>query len=140
MENKESEVVNNTVNKPVKKTFFQDKKGLIIGIIVLVVIIVVALVIVLNLKGKDKKEEGNDESGKIINSTEQTVEDEYGFTKQEAIDTIKQIYNSDNYTFSAQLRKDNMYIVTVTDTVTNTKTNYVVDPNDGTFTLEDLSE
>lgn len=107
----------------------------IIGAIVLVVAIIVVIVLVINNNDKDKEKPNEQEQFK---PTEETVEEEYGFTKQKAIDTVKGIYNSDNYKFDAEVRNDNMYIVTVTNTEDNTKTVYLVDPNDGSF--EDITE
>ncbi len=105
----------------------------IIGAIVLVVAIVVVVVLVINNNDRDK-----DKDKEKINSTEETVEKEYGFTKQNAIDAVKGVFNSDNYTFDAEVRSDNMYVVTVTNTEDNTKMVYLVDPNDGSF--EDITE
>ncbi len=100
----------------------------IIGVIVLVVAIIVVIVLVINNNDKEKTEKPEQ-----VKPTEETVEKEYGFSKQDAIDAVKDIFNSDNYAFVAEVRNDNMYIVTVTNTEDNTKTVYLVDPNDGSF-------
>ena len=72
-----------------------------------------------------------------INTEENTIKDEYGFSKEDAIAVVKKSYNSDNYEFSAKAREDNKYIVTVKNTETGSTYQYVVDPNDGSFsTLE----
>lgn len=105
----------------------------IIGAIVLVVAIIIVIVLVINNNDKEKEKEPEK-----VYSTEKTVEEEYGFTKQNAIDAVKDVFNSDNYKFDAEVREDNMYVVTVTNIEDNTKMVYLVDPNDGSF--EDITE
>lgn len=107
-----------------------DKKIIIGGIVLIVVIIAVILIIVSN----DKKtpEEPNVDEDNIV-STEKTVEDEYGFSKDDAINSVKGIFNGDVYEFDATVREDNMYIVTVTNTETGSVYTYIVNPNDGSF-------
>ena len=109
----------------------KDKKILLIIGIAAAAIIIGILVAVL---GNDEDPKGGKPSKENeIKSTEQTVEDEYGFTKEDAINVIKGIFNSDSYQYDATVREDNMYIVTVTNPDSDTKYAYVVDPNDGSF-------
>ena len=117
--------------KEVKSTNLKNKKNLLIIGAAVVIIIIGILVAVL---GNDKDPEGGKPSKETqINSTEETVEDEYGFSKEDAINVIKGIFNSDSYQYEATVREDNMYIVTVTNPDSDTKYAYVVDPNDGSF-------
>ncbi len=116
--------------KQTKKT---NKKINLIILIVAIVLIVSGIAIAL-FGGNSEKEKEKDKNGeKNIVSNEETVEDEYGFTKQDAIEVIKKIYNSDSYEFKAEVREDNMYIVTVSNPDTNSEYKYVVNPNDGSF-------
>lgn len=110
----------------------------IIIVVALVAVVVVSLALLVpSLTKKDPKKEEKKETNEKIEVTEKTISEEYGFTKDDAIKAVKKIYNSDNYSFEAEVRNDNMYIVTVTNTDTNESQKYLVDPNDGTFSLLD---
>ena len=110
----------------------------IIIVVILVAVVVVSFALVIpSLTKKDKKTEKKEETKEVVEVNEKIVSEEYGFTKDDAIKAVKKVYNSDNYTFAAEVRKDNMYIVTVTNTDTNESQKYLVDPNDGTFSLLD---
>ncbi len=114
-----------------KKINLKNKKILLIVGVAVVIIIIGILVAVL---GNDKEKEGGKPSKETeINATEQTVEDEYGFSKEDAINVIKGVFNSDSYQYEATIREDNMYIVTVTNPDSDSKYTYIVDPNDGSF-------
>ena len=114
-----------------KKINLKNKKVLLIVGVAVVIIIIGILVAVL---GNDKEKEGGKPSKEAdINATEQTVEDEYGFSKEDAINVIKGVFNSDSYQYEATIREDNMYIVTVTNPDSDSKYTYIVDPNDGSF-------
>ncbi len=114
----------------IKDFLKNNKKGVLIGVAVIIILLVVGIIILLNVDKKpdDEKKPGND---KVI-SDEETIEEEYGFSKEDAIEVIKKIYLSDNYEFSAEAREDNMWIVTVKNIETGSETKYVVDPNNGT--------
>lgn len=110
----------------------------IVIVVALVAVVVVALALVVpSLTKKESKKEEKTETKENVKVTEKTVSEEYGFTKDDAINAVKKVYNSDNYSFEAEVRNDNMYIVTVTNTDTNESQKYLVDPNDGTFSLLD---
>ena len=128
------------------KELFNKNKKLAIGIIAGIVALIIIIILVVSLTGnKDEKEPGKNNNGGTGNneeeqypddaifSDEETIKNEYGFSKEDAINTIKKFYHSDNYTFEAKARKDNMYEVTVTNTDTKEITVYEVDPNDGSF-------
>ena len=108
------------------------KINLIILIAAIVLIISGIMIALFSGNGNKEKDKGQNEEKNIV-SNEETVEEEYGFTKQDAIEVIKKIYNSDSYEFKAEVREDNMYIVTVSNPDTNSEYKYVVNPNDGSF-------
>ena len=130
------------VKKQSLKEIILDKKNrkYVYGIGIALLVIVVLLIVAVALKGNDDEKEkpGKDGEDKVIVSDENTIKDEYGFSKEDAIAVVKKSYNSDNYEFSAKAREDNKYIVTVKNTETGSTYQYVFDPNDGSFsTLED---
>ena len=108
------------------------KINLIILIAAIVLIISGIMIALFSGNGNKEKDKGQNEEKNIV-SNEETVEEEYGFTKQDAIEVIKKIYNSDSYEIKAEVREDNMYIVTVSNPDTNSEYKYVVNPNDGSF-------
>ena len=109
----------------------KNKKILLIVAAAVVIIIIGIFVAVLGNDKEEKDKKPSQESG--INATEQTVEDEYGFSKEDAINVIKGVFNSDSYEYEATIREDNMYIVTVTNQDSDSKYVYIVDPNNGSF-------
>ena len=139
------------------KELYKKNKKLVLGVLIGLVALIVIIVLVVALSGSDEKKPNNNESNNSGNgngsgdeevidkdaiiSNEDTIEDEYGFSKEDAINAVKKIYHSDNYKFEAKARKDNMYEVTVTNTDTNTADVYEVDPNDGSFVyITNISE
>jgi len=112
--------------------FKKNKNKIIIaGVVLSVVIIIIICLVVLGGK-KEEKEQQKTTDEKIV-ATEETVEEEYGFSKEDAINSVKSLYNSDAYEFTATIREDNMYVVTVKNTETDTTHTYIVDPNDGSY-------
>lgn len=110
-------------------------RAIAIGLLVIIVLIVIAVA----LSGEEEKTEKpkKEDNAEVIVSDENTIKEEYGFSKEDAIAVVKKSYNSDNYEFSAKAREDNKYIVTVKNTETGSTYKYVVDPNDGSYsTLE----
>ncbi len=106
-------------------------------IIVSIIVIIVGVVMAMN-NGKDKAKDGDKNKDKpeqkeeyVLN--EDKIEEQYGFTKEEAIAIIKNIFNGDGYEFTAKIRIDNMYVVTVTNKDIDSKYVYIVNPNDGSF-------
>lgn len=122
---------NKKEKKKLKITSKQKSLLVIIGAALLVIIVGVIIAISGNNEDKDKDKDNDKE--KPIVSTKETVAEEYGFTEEDAINVIKGVFNSDTYEFKAEVREDNMYIVTVTNPDSESKYTYVVDPNDGTF-------
>ena len=144
----------NEVKKIDIKKLYNKNKKLVLGVLIGLAVLIIIIVLVIALAKKDAKtpsgnkgNNGGSGNGEVaidkdaIISNEDTLEDEYGFSKEDAINAIKKIYHSDNYKFEAKARKDNMYEVTVINTDTNTAVVYEVDPNDGSFTyITDISE
>lgn len=131
------------------KSLFIKNKKLVLTILSGTVACIIIVILVISLvKDNDKKNgnsnntNGNKDNENAIYSDDDTVKDEYGFSKEDAINVIKKIYNnSENYNFTAKARKDNMYEVTVTSHETKKADVYVVDPNDGSFTyMTDIKE
>ena len=121
-----------------KSETIKTNKNIFIVIIVLAVVLIASAVIlmVVNNKKDEVKNEKPEEEEKIY-ATEDSVEEEYHFSKEDAINSVKGIFVSDNYEFDATIREDNMYIVTVTNTENDSKYQYIVNPNDGSFELID---
>lgn len=106
-------------------------------IIVSIIVIVIGVVMAMN-NGKDKTKD--DDKNKDIPeqkeeyvSDEGKIEEQYNFTTEDAIAVIKNIFNGDGYEFTAKIRIDNMYVVTVTNKDIDSKYVYIVNPNDGSF-------
>lgn len=138
-----NEVKNEVKKEQSLKEIILDKKNRKyvygVGIALLVIVILIIVAVALNNNGDEKeKKPGTEGETDVIVSDENTIKEEYGFSKEDAIAVVKKTYNSDNYEFSAKAREDNKYIVIVKNTETGSTYQYVVDPNDGSFsTLED---
>ena len=107
----------------------KDKKMIMIIGGVLVVIIAVLLIVFIpkgDKKEEDKKKPEETEKVKVL--SEQEMIDAYGFSIKDAEATVGQLFHSDNFEFKTEINKDNMYIVTVTDVLTNTTYKYEVNP------------
>lgn len=108
-------------------------------IIVSIIVIIVGVVMAMN-NGKDKNKDDDKNKDKDIPeqkeeyvSDEAKIEEQYDFTTEDAIAIIKNIFNGDGYEFTAKIRIDNMYVVTVTNKDIDSKYVYIVNPNDGSF-------
>lgn len=109
----------------------KDKKKLIFYIVlgaVALVSIVLGLILL-----NSKKEDQNKDNRTI----EEMIKDNYEFREEDAINLIKKIFNSDNYKFEAKINNEGLYQVTVTNTVTNSKFIYYVDPATKTYKLDE---
>ena len=123
-------VVKKEGSKDMKNINFKDKKvELIIGIVVVVVIIFLGLFLIFKKSDDSKnngKDNGTEEQG--ITFTEKNIVDAYGMSSEDAIKLVKDMFHSDNFTFSANVTEDAKYIVTVKNTISNTEYKYEVDP------------
>jgi uncharacterized membrane protein YhiD involved in acid resistance len=125
-----------------KKEKKELNKGLVFGIAgALVVVIAIVLVIVLAngnnkvVKEKDVKKTGGEEEEvvDIKDYTEEELIAAYDFSKKDAETLVSEYYHSDNFEFSTTI-KGAKYMVTVTDTLSNTKEVYEVNPASHEYT------
>jgi hypothetical protein len=54
-------------------------------------------------------------------------------SKQDAINLVKSIFNSDTFEFEAEINKEAKYVVTVKNTITDGTYKYLVDPVSKSF-------
>ena len=98
--------------------------------IVTVLIVIIALVFLIKGCSSEDSNSSNNEGNTIkkIGASEEDIVKSYGTSKQDAINVVKSIYNSDNFEFSAEINEDSKYIVSVKNTITNKVEKYLVDP------------
>ncbi len=126
--------VNTTSAKPKPKKTQKVNSTMLIAGAVVVVLIIVLVVFLLTGNGKSDKESKKDENennGPTV--TDKDIETAYGMSKQDAIDIVKPHFNSDNFSFAAELNANNKYTVTVTNTLTDSVYKYEVDPLNKTY-------
>lgn len=109
------------------------KKKIILSIIGITAIIIIILGLILLFKNNDNNVLDNKTNG----STEETIKKNYEFTKEDAINLIKPLFHSDNYSFEAELNDDSLYVVTITNTLTASKYIYYVDPATKTYRIDE---
>ena len=109
----------------------RKKKILIFGGIGVGVLIIVLILCLVFYSKEEKKIENNPSS-----PTEDLIEQNYSFTKEDAINLIKPLFHSDNYSFDAKLNDDSLYVVTITNILTSTKYIYYVDPATKTYKID----
>ena len=97
-------------------------KNIIIISAIAVVILALGLVLI---KGCSTKKEKEVEK---VASKEDDIVKAYDMSGEDAINLVKEIYNSDNYEFSVEINKDSKYIVSVKNTLTESITKFLVDP------------
>ena len=110
-----------------------ENKNKLVFYIVLSVIALISIIgglILLNGNG-DK-----DKAKKDTRTTEEIIKENYEFREEDAINLIKNIFNSDNYKFEAKVSDNGLYKVTVTNTVTSSKYIYYVDPATKAYQLD----
>ena len=124
-----------------KKNSSNKSKNIII--IAIVIVIVLALLLIL-IRGCSKgKKEDKKEEEKIIEkkgSSEENIKEAYGMSKEDAINIVKEIYNSDSYEFTCEIDNDSKYVVTVKNIVTNEVTKYIVDPESKDNSFYEINE
>lgn len=107
----------------------------IVGVCAAVLVLAVVLVAFIKgdkLSSKDDKNKDKDGQKEEVKSNEDTVEKEYGFSKEDAKSVVMERFQSDNYeATSVTVREDNMYVVVVTNTDNGSTYTYIVDPNTG---------
>ena len=103
---------------------------LIYAVIGVIVLLLVGFLIMKGCsKTSDKKnEEEQPKNVEKIGASEQAIIDAYGMSKNDAIEIVKEIYNTDNFEFSADINEDSKYVVYVKNTISNSTDKYIVDP------------
>ena len=116
------------------KVKMNNKLFPIIGGVLVIAIIAISLVLLFG-GNKTNKEQNNPENKTIDQkeniSTDITEEDmikAYGMSIKDAEEIVKKDVLSDNFTFSTEISKDYMYIVTVKDTLSSDIFKYEVNP------------
>lgn len=113
-----------------KKNKKKSTVALVIAILIALVIIILGVVLLLKNNNKSTDKQDNIPS-------EETIKKNYEFTKEDAINLIKPLFHSDNYTFEAELNNDSLYVVTITNSLTSTKYIYYVDPATKTYRIDE---
>ena len=109
----------------------KNNNNFIIIIAVVVLVLLIGGFLLINGCSKSDKESNNtnnDEVVEKIGAKEADIIKAYGMSKNDAIEVVKAIYNTDNFEFSADINEDSKYIVSVTNTITNSIDKYLVDP------------
>ena len=116
-------------------------------IIIAVVAVIVLVGGFLLIKGcsnnKANNEENNKENAendKKEAASEESIIKAYGMSKEDAINIVKDIYNGDNYEFSADINEDSKYIVIVKNIITESTNKYLVDPTSTSKSFYEINE
>lgn len=120
--------------KQKKKNAKKRKQLLLITLAILITLITILGIIFLINDSQDKNKTD------VQGPTEEIIEQNYSFTKEDAINLIKPLFHSDNYSFSAELNKDSLYVVTIINTLTSTKYIYYVDPATKTYRIDESTK
>lgn len=109
----------------------KNKKELIIGVVLLLAVILCIVFIVTN--NKDGKENDNsvgdaNRAPQDVVFTEEDLKKAYGMNKEDAINLVKPLFNSDNFEYTAVVTKEAKYLVTVKNTISKTEYKFEVDP------------
>lgn len=111
----------------------KKKKELIIGGVLLLAVILCIVFLVTN--GKDKKEKSKDNNIEDTNKapqdvvfTEEDLKSAYGVSKEDAINLVKPLFNSDNFEYTAVVTNKAKYLVTVKNTISKKEYKFEVDP------------
>lgn len=109
------------------KGIFKNKN---FWVIVASILLLTAIIIGVGYMLKDAgKKEPETKVVVPVEPNDRDVQNTFGHNKEDAIKAVKQAYNSDSYKFSAEVRGDNKFVVTVTNDATKTKTIYLVEPD-----------
>ena len=109
--------------------FIKENMRLVIAVLI-AVILIVSGVIILNIN-KDNQEKPEDSNVNEQESIEESLNNATGFSKEDAIEIVKDNFESDNYEFIATATNDGLYKVVVKNTVTKSEIIYYVDPTNG---------
>ncbi len=140
MEKKTTPVNTKNVTKTKKES--PDIKKIMYVVITTLIVIIIAVLIIMISNEKDNKDTNNNNTDNNNNSeglekveapSEETLINQYGMSKEKAIGVVQKVYNSDIYEFSAKITIDGVYEITAKNTLTNTNTQYLVDPATGNY-------
>ena len=118
----------------------ENKKGngiiqyIIIGVITVVILVLGFLL----LKGCSN--ENDNKTSKKIPASEEQIKNAYDMSKEDAINIVKALYNSDVYEFEAKINEDSKYVVTVKNTITESVTKFLVDPTSTNGSFYEINE
>ena len=124
-----------------KKNNSNKSKNIIIMAIVIVIVLALLLILIKGCS-KEKKEEKKEENNIIEKkgASEGNIIEAYGMSKEDAINIVKEIYNSDSYEFTCEIDNDSKYVVSVKNVVTNEVTKYIVDPESKDNSFYEIDE
>ena len=114
-----------------KNTKKSNNNYIIYAAIGIVALLVIGFFLIKGCSSSSNNETNNEpepNSSEKIGAKEQDIINAYGMSKKDAIDIVKEIYNSENFEFSADINEDSMYVVSVKNTITESIDKYIVDP------------
>ncbi len=116
----------------------KKKKELIIGVVLLLAVILCIVFLVTNNKDKEGKNNDNnindtDRAPQDVVFTEEDLKSAYGVNKEDAINLVKPLFNSDNFEYTAVVTKEAKYLVTVKNTISKVEYQFEVDPVTKTY-------
>lgn len=135
--------MDNRENKEVKSSNAKNNNTAYIIIAVGIVILIVGgFLLIKGCSSKKDNNENNENTEEIKKeaATEESIINAYGMSKEDAINLVKEIYNGDNYEFSADINEDSKYIVTVKNTLTETNSKFLVDPTSTSKSYYEINE
>lgn len=112
-----------------------NKTSILIIAIIAFVLIVLGVVMFLNTKTNKEPVKKNYDTM----TDEEKVEEHYHFSKDDAINLVRNNFDGDIYTFKAEAKGDGSYVVTVTNTLTKHDYIFYVDPGTKTYRIDEKS-
>ncbi len=110
------------------KEFGKIRTEIIVGAVVVLAIIICVICFVGKGNSNNTNNNANTEPPVEKVFTEQDIIDAYGMSKNDAIELVKKLFNTDNFDYEAEVSKEAKYIVTVTNTINDSIYKYEVDP------------
>lgn len=108
---------------------FQEKNKLKILIAIVMILIIIFSLVIVFKKDKEEEKPNNEVTNPGLVHTEESIYNEFGMTKDDAIELVKKVYNNEDYSYVAEVNKDGKFVVTITNKGTNTTTVFLVDPS-----------
>ena len=112
-----------------------NKTSILIITIIAFVLIVLGISIFLSTRTNKESAKKNYD----VMSNEEKVKEHYHFSKDDAINLVKNNFDGDIYTFKAEAKDDGSYVVTVTNTLTKHDYIFYVDPGTKTYRIDEKS-